>query len=50
MVGGNGLGKTNFILGERILAHIMGRNLKVLKDKKLKYGRYKVIRRYVVKV
>jgi hypothetical protein len=44
------LGKTRFILGERTLAHILGKKLKVLKNKKLKYGRYKIIKRYIVKV
>jgi hypothetical protein len=29
---------------------MLEKNLRVLKDKKLKYGKYKIVKRYVVKV
>ena len=37
------------ILSENILKLIMERKIRVIKDKKLKYGKYRVVRRYVVK-
>lgn len=44
------MGKTKFVIGERTLEHIVGKNLRFLKNKKLKYGRYKIVKRYEVKV
>ena len=36
-------------ISERILKLIIEGKVKVIKDKKLKYGKYRIVRRYVVK-
>jgi len=38
------------ILTENVLRLIMEGKVRVIKDKKLKYGKYKIVKRYVAKV
>jgi len=38
------------ILTENVLRLIMEGKVRVIKDKKLKYGKYKIIKRYAAKV
>ena len=40
--------KKTFVLSENILKLIIEGKVKVIKGKKLKYGKYRIVRRYVV--
>ncbi len=42
--------RKNIVLSEGVLKLIMEGRVKIIRDRKLKYGKYRVVRRYVVKV